>query len=133
MKKKVTISVSVIFCLITSVAFGQQKINLSAEFKSEQVNAVNRVISVYKGSPGAIEMNADEGSGLGILKEYEFKTGVIEIDLLGENAPGQSFIGVAFNIEDAETYEAVYFRPFNFNHCRNHSDRSTDPLQTGRY
>ena len=36
------------------------------------------------------------------------------MELLGENNPGRSFIGLAFNIQDEETFEAVYFRPFNF-------------------
>ena len=27
---------------------------------------------------------------------------------------GQSFVGFAFNIQDESTYDAVYFRPFNF-------------------
>ena len=45
---------------------------------------------------------------------HEFENGKVEIDLLGENNPGKSFIGIAFNIQDEDTYEVVYFRPFNF-------------------
>ena len=33
---------------------------------------------------------------------------------MGENNPGKSFIGIAFNIQDEKTYEVIYFRPFNF-------------------
>jgi hypothetical protein len=45
----------------------------------------------------------------------EFGEGAIEVDLKG-NANGQvSFLGVAFNVGDGgKSYEAVYFRPFNF-------------------
>src|SRR5436853_3127309 len=53
--------------------------------------------------------------GLVWLKNYDFGDGTIEIDLLGRTQPVQgSFLGVAFHVADAQTYEAVYFRPFNF-------------------
>ncbi len=63
---------------------------------------------------GAVEMNAMNGDGIGILETIEFDKGIIEIELLGENNPGKSFIGIAFNIQSDKNYEAVYFRPFNF-------------------
>jgi len=53
--------------------------------------------------------------GLVWLKDYDFGDGTIEVDLLGRSQPVQgSFVGVAFHVADAQTYEAVYFRPFNF-------------------
>lgn len=53
--------------------------------------------------------------GLVWLKGYDFGNGVIEADILGQSQPPQSsFVGVAFRVVDAETYDAVYFRPFNF-------------------
>src|SRR2546422_4238913 len=53
--------------------------------------------------------------GLVWLKDYDFGDGTIEVDLLGRTQPVQgSFVGVAFHVADAQTYEAVYFRPFNF-------------------
>src|SRR5216110_3304621 len=53
--------------------------------------------------------------GLVWLKDYDFGNGTIEVDLLGRTQPLQSsFLGVAFHIADAQTYEVVYFRPFNF-------------------
>jgi len=53
--------------------------------------------------------------GLVWLKDYDFGNGTIEVDLLGRSQPVQgSFVGVAFHVADAQTYEAVYFRPFNF-------------------
>lgn len=103
-----------ILCLMSVLAFGQKKINLATEFNENQIKAVNRNISIYQADPMAIELNAAEGSGLALLKDVDFESGSIEIDLLGENNPGKCFIGIAFNIEDSETYEAVYFRPFNF-------------------
>ena len=54
------------------------------------------------------------------LDGYEFTDGTVEFDAKGQSAPRQScFVGVAFRVSDAQTYDAVYFRPFNF--------RSTDP------
>jgi hypothetical protein len=53
--------------------------------------------------------------GLVWLKGYDFGNGVIEADILGQSQPPQSsFVGVAFRVVDAQTYDAVYFRPFNF-------------------
>jgi hypothetical protein len=42
----------------------------------------------------------------------EFTSGVIEIDLKGKSVR-PSFLGVAFNVTNEKTFEAVYFRPFN--------------------
>jgi len=99
---------------MTMLSFGQQKINLATAFQEQQIKAVNRTLSIYDNSPGAVEMNAGEGDGLAVFKELAFETGTIEVELLGENNPGRSFIGIAFNIQDEETFEAIYFRPFNF-------------------
>ena len=53
--------------------------------------------------------------GLVWLKGYDFGNGVIEADMLGQSQPPQSsFVGVAFRVVDAQTYDVVYFRPFNF-------------------
>jgi hypothetical protein len=93
---------------------GQQTIDLADQLQTDQIKAVNRTVSLYADHPGAVEMDALRGDGLGILKAVEFEKGTIEIELLGENVRGRSFIGVAFNIQDEETYEAIYFRPFNF-------------------
>ena len=47
--------------------------------------------------------------------------GAIDVDLRGQGEGGASFVGVAFGVEDASRYEAVYFRPFRF--------RSTDAVE----
>lgn len=48
------------------------------------------------------------------LMGSDFSEGTIEIDLRGANQPGRSFIGIAFRRVDDETFDAIYFRPFNF-------------------
>lgn len=103
-----------IFCLISIHSYGQEQINLAEKLQQNKMKAVNRTISLYEDSPRAVEMNAKDADGLGMLEDIEFSKGVIEIELLGENNPGKSFIGIAFNIQNDTTYEAIYFRPFNF-------------------
>lgn len=113
--KKVSITLMTsLLCLVSSLSFGQKKINLADEYRGEQVMVVNRSITLYGENSAALELNAAKGDGLGILEEISFEAGTIEIELLGENNPGKSFIGIAFNIVDEDTYEAIYFRPFNF-------------------
>ena len=104
----------IVIILVSITSFGQQEISLSDKFRIQKIKAVNRSISLYGDKQIAIEMNAENSSGIGIIEDVEFENGIIEIDLLGENNPGKSFIGVAFNIVNDQTYEAIYFRPFNF-------------------
>jgi hypothetical protein len=52
--------------------------------------------------------------GMALPRAFAFSTGVIDIDLKGKNVRGRSFLGVAFNVIDEKTFEAIYFRPFNF-------------------
>lgn len=113
MKRSTGYIAIVLLCMSIS-SFGQRKVNLAAALLEKQIKAVNRELSLNEEHPKAVEMNAAEGDGLAILQEIDFVTGTLEIELLGENNPGKSFIGIAFNIQDEETFEAVYFRPFNF-------------------
>jgi len=103
-----------IFFLISFSSFCQQKISLSGKFQDKNIKAMNRTISLYGNQLDAVEMNAKDGDGLGIIEDVEFDNGIIEVELLGENKPGKSFIGLAFNIQNDKTYEVIYFRPFNF-------------------
>jgi len=112
-KQKIKVAL-VILCLISIPSFGQEQINLADKLQNKKIKAVNRIISLYEDSPDTVEMNAEDGDGLGILEDLEFDKGIIEVELLGENNPGKSFIGIAFNIQNDNTFEAIYFRPFNF-------------------
>ena len=106
--------IAIILLCMSLSSFGQLKVNLAAVLLEKQIKAVNRELSVNDENQNAVEMNAAKGDGLAVLQEIDFATGTLEIELLGENNPGKSFIGIAFNIQDEETFEAVYFRPFNF-------------------
>ena len=61
-----------------------------------------------------VRLDARANDGIAWLIDSEFKEGSIEVDLRGKNAVGQSFVGIAFHGADDTTYDAVYFRPFNF-------------------
>lgn len=89
-----------------------QEINLSEQLNSNQITAVNRQISPYETL--GVEMNAEKSNGLAILDAFSFTNGIIDLEIKGENVPGKSFVGLAFNVQNDSTYEAIYFRPFNF-------------------
>lgn len=61
-----------------------------------------------------VTLDEKSGEGLAWLKEISFATGTVEIDLKGKDVFQKSFLGIAFHGTDDQTYEAVYFRPFNF-------------------
>lgn len=64
-----------------------------------------RTIVTFDGRPG---------DGAAWLDDVDFENGTIEVSIRGKNNPGMSFVGVAFRGVDDETYDAIYFRPFNF-------------------
>ncbi len=53
-------------------------------------------------------------SGIVWLNGVKFSTGSIDVDLRGRDVYQQNFLGIAFHGNDTTTYDAVYFRPFNF-------------------
>lgn len=103
---------------IASLAHAQapENLNLSAVGKDPQWKVAGRTTSMVdiKGKR-ALEVSEGPGMGLVWLEGYEFRNGVIEVDILGRSQPIQgSFVGIAFRVVDAQTHDAVYFRPFNF-------------------
>lgn len=103
-----------IMTLLAIGAYSQTELDLANTLNNGKITAVNRAVSLYGEIQHAVEMDARDGDGLAIFDDAEFSTGTIQVELLGENNPGKSFIGIAFNIENDSTYEAIYFRPFNF-------------------
>lgn len=105
-------NVSLVLFIIISFSGFSQSIDLAEQLRSNKITVVNRQVSEYESD--GIELSAREGDGLAILDLVEFDNGTIQLEIKGENTPGRSFVGLAFNIENDTTYEAVYFRPFNF-------------------
>ena len=70
----------------------------------------------------AIQVLATPGSAnassYALVKGASFRDGTIEVDLAGQPAAGagegaRGFIGIAFRLQDDESYEYIYLRPTN--------------------
>jgi hypothetical protein len=66
------------------------------------------------GARRGVRLDAHEGDGVAWWPDATFGDGSIEVDLRGKDVLQQSFVGVAFHGVDDKTFDAVYFRPFNF-------------------
>lgn len=96
-----------IACLGTINCFGQQ-----AKPKAASLTVVNRQVSF--GKDGAVHLNGLDNAGIAWLNNTQFKSGVIEFDVKGNDKLQGSFVGIAFHGLNDTTYESIYFRPFNF-------------------
>ncbi len=72
------------------------------------------VSSLDDGGRKGLRLGESPGDGVAYLEGIEFVNGTIELDVKGKDVPQQSFVGVAFHGVDGTTYDAIYFRPFNF-------------------
>lgn len=86
-------------------------ISCNSQVEAKKWTAFNREATFKK---DIIHLNAKENDGVLWLNDFDFQDGTIELDIKGKDARGQSFVGLAFNGQDNEKYDAVYFRPFNF-------------------
>ncbi len=76
---------------------------------------INRSVTlVDKDGRPAVRFNEGNGIGIAWLGDFTFSNGTIEFDIRGNDVFQHSFVGVAFHGTDDQTYDAVYFRPFNF-------------------
>jgi hypothetical protein len=99
-----------------SAVFGQKKTiepDLVALVEGKGLKVFNRSLSVLSDRKG-IHLSENPGDGVAYLEGVEFANGVIEVDMRGKDVQQQSFVGVVFHGVDEKTYDAVYFRPFNF-------------------
>lgn len=98
-----------IFCSLIFFIANAQIVTVMAD--PEDWTAYNREVAYDN---DVIHLNAQANDGLLWLNNSDFKNGIIEVDIKGRNEPGQSFVGIAFHGNDNNTFDAVYFRPFNF-------------------
>src|SRR5438094_632444 len=106
-------------CAAASEVAGQQQ-----AIEPEGLKAFNRsVSSLSDGARQGVRLSEHAGDGVAYLQGVEFTNGTIELDVRGKDVPQQSFVGVAFHGVDGTTYDAIYFRPFNF--------RAEDPARRG--
>ncbi len=75
----------------------------------------NRTASqLTDGEKKGVRLSETPGDGAAWLEGIEFAKGSIEFDVRGKDVFQRSFVGIAFHALDDKTYDAVYFRPFNF-------------------
>jgi len=100
-------------------AFGQVPRPVQPDLASlsgaQPPQAFNRSVTAQReGDRTVARLDAKAGEGGVLLEGVQLGEGVIEVDLLGKDVAQQSFLGIAFHFVDWRTYDAVYFRPFNF-------------------
>jgi len=99
----------VVLFAASSVAAQQRSI------EPKDVQVFNRSVSALSdGTRKGLRLSESPGDGVAYLRGIELGNGTIEFDLKGKDVQGQSFVGVAFHGVDSSTYDAIYFRPFNF-------------------
>ena len=116
MKKVIMAFVS--FVCMVNISSAQTKNlipDLSKIVSNDGWKLTNRSASILNenGNP-VIYLNGREGDGFARLENYEFNNGTIEVDLKDKDVQGSSFLGITFRGVNDSTYDAIYFRPFNF-------------------
>jgi hypothetical protein len=71
-----------------------------------------------------VRLDERQGDGVAWWPDVLIADGTIELMIRGKDVMQRSFVGVAFHGLDEKTYDAVYFRPFNF--------RVDDPARRSR-
>jgi hypothetical protein len=98
-------------------AVAQQPIvpNLLELAERKQVHFPDRTIEgLVEGNRKGWRVSPAMGEWPALLPGVRFANGTIEFDIRGKDEQGQNFVGIAFHAVDTTTYDAVYFRPFNF-------------------
>jgi hypothetical protein len=113
---------ALVMLMLDTHAQSIQQYNLSELAKNNKLELFNRELTpVAGGKAGSIQLSAKPGDGVAWLKGVDFTEGVIEFDIKGKDVLQKSFVGIAFHSTNDTTYDAIYFRPFNF--------RSTDSVR----
>jgi hypothetical protein len=110
---------TIVFTLIMSMSVMAQdssgKYDLYSMSEKSLLEVFNRTVSTFsEDSKNGIRFSKSENDGLAWLKHVIFSNGIIEVDIRGKEELQQSFVGIAFHGMDNNTFDAVYFRPFNF-------------------
>ena len=109
------------FKIVLLVMFGisltasGQTYDLIKVLKENKSSAVARNASALnEGKYNAVRIDENSGEGLLWIDGVNFSSGSIEVDLRGKDVLQRSFVGIAFHGVNDSTYDAIYFRPFNF-------------------
>ena len=91
------------------------KYDLNSLYENNQLEVFNRKVSAFsENDKKGIRFSKNENDGVAWLKHIIFTNGTIELDIRGKDEFQQSFVGIAFHGVDNRTFDAIYFRPFNF-------------------
>jgi hypothetical protein len=96
---------------------GQQiaKYDLYNLAENQKLQIFNREVTSFTDSTRkGICFNAVENNGIAWLDSLLFSDGIIELDIKGKDVLQKSFVGIAFHGINETTFDAIYFRPFNF-------------------
>jgi len=80
------------------------------------LEAFNRTFSIAADDDGKalLRIEGQPNPGVVWIKDLVFESGTIEFDVRGKDVFQKSFVGIAFHGVNDTTYQALYFRPFNF-------------------
>ena len=108
--RRVTMVGLVVAAMIATAAQSPAPVVTPAGWRSTARSA--RVVQ----ADGRTVLSIDAAPGEGVVwqEQSALEDGTIDVEMRGRDLVGQSFVGVAFRGLDDRTYEAVYFRPFNF-------------------
>jgi hypothetical protein len=107
----------IVFLFLQFVFVGQINAQISPDLSTvhnPEIWGIHNRIITYIEAENAVHFNAQSGDGVVWLQNMEFENGIIELDIKGTDVRGRSFVGLAFHGLDEETFDAIYFRPFNF-------------------
>lgn len=119
---KIKITISFLVLLFSSIKLLGQQVHTPA-LNEEALEAMNRKfsISLTNNDSQFLHVEGKPNAGIVWIKNFLFESGTIEFDVKGKDVLQKSFVGIAFHGTDDSTYQAIYFRPFNF--------RSNDPIR----
>jgi len=111
-----SLTVTALLLCVAHPSLGQtESYDLSRIPQGNAWKIVNRgVTAIQDGSRKAVRLDERQGDGLVWLEGSSLGNGTIEFDVRGKDVFQQSFVGFAFHAADDQTFDAVYFRPFNF-------------------
>ena len=115
MIKKMTIVIIVFISCFEIRGFAQTQIVKPDLSDRNNFHVVNKNITIINDQgKTTVHLDGRPNNGVAWINGVNFAKGTIEFDKKGKNVLQQSFIGIAFHGVDDSTYDAVYFRPFNF-------------------
>ncbi|WP_286850440.1 MULTISPECIES: hypothetical protein [Sphingobacterium] len=119
-KIKLTLTLLAMFYLMVEL-YGQQF--TKPLLQMEKLESIRREFAILKDGKGNtyVHVKGQPNAGVVWIKNILFETGTIEFDVRGKDVLQESFVGIAFHGTNDTTYQALYFRPFNF--------RAKDPIR----